>query len=353
VFGPREERAWRLFADWCVASGQVALPATPQVVATFFAEVPASRDLAVRRAKAIDAMHAAGGYELPGRDETVRALFRPQVAPRSCYDGEQVAQALSAIVVGGWPVGLVGRRDGAIVAMVCVGGFTRRSLVAMGTGSVLDLPALLARLGRDGSPGACPACAVSRWLRARAAVATRGWRWVREQLADLGEVRAATLGRHDCERDLSWPPETCGNEPLFAAIDRHGGMELRLALSARSVSTVVHRRLAVPVEPTITSQGRWVPRPSSQEVEGARQRLDALTGWAEQAVDAADAVLARFEAAVSARSWLNGARRPPGAAQDGVGPRQCQPSLVPAEIQPPGPAGRQRRPRRVGTGAAG
>jgi len=188
----------------------------------------------------MDAMHLAAGFEPPGRDGEVRAL--PHFGPRPPrYDPGRAARSLAAAVIGGWPVGLVGRRYAALVAMSCLGGYSRRQLAALRVNAALaqSTPALLARLGRDESPGTCPACAASRWLRVQARPASHGWRNVRDEFADMGEVTASSEEYHDCEWPVPWPDGNSNERvPLFSVIDRHGGIELRKASwCARSASS--------------------------------------------------------------------------------------------------------------------
>ena len=293
---------WLLFKDWCQATGESALPASPQALTAFLADAPAPRDVALRRVRAIDAMHTAAGFEPPGRDEAVRALLAGEPRPPR-YDPEQVAGALSAAVIGNWPVGLVGRRDAALVAMACLGGYSHRQLAAMRTNEalVVGTPELLARLGRAEGPGPCPACAASRWLRVQAQLASYGWRHVRDELADLGEVTAGAEEHHDCDWPVPWPKGLDRRVPLFSAIDHHGGLELRLALSERSMISIVKERLAAGEDGAPVPQpARRRPLLSRQEAEARRRqalgRLDALDGLVDEAGTMAEAVLARFEA---------------------------------------------------------
>jgi hypothetical protein len=301
-----QHQAWLLFKDWCQAVGESALPASPQALIAFLADAPAPRAVALRRVRAVDAMHRAAGFEPPGRDEAVRVLLATGPHPPR-YDPEQVARALSAAVIGNWPVGLVGRRDAALVAMACLGGYSHRQLAAMRTDEALvaGTPELLARLGRAEGPGPCPACAASRWLRVQARLASHGWRQVRDELADLGEVTAGTEEHHDCNWPVPWPEALDRRVPLFSAIDHHGGLELRLPLSARSMSAIVKERLAAGEDGTPAP--RPVPQPASgrsvpdrQEAEARRRQalahLAALDDLVDEAGTMAEAVLARFEA---------------------------------------------------------
>jgi len=192
------------------------------------------------------------------------------------------------------------------VAMVCVGGYSRRQVAAMRADSALAAatPELLALLGRAEDPGACAACAASRWLRAHALLASRGWRYVRDELADMGEVAAGTEEAHDCDWPVPWPEGTDRRVPLFSAVDRHGGLELRLPLSVRSISAIVKQRLATGEDGAaapVRARSRATRRPERDrdEARQALARLDALGGLVDEADAMAEAVLAKFEAGLS------------------------------------------------------
>lgn len=306
-----ERRAWLLFKDWCQAAGETALPASPASLSRFLAEVPADGALAKRRIRAVQAMHAAAGFEPPGRDEAIRALVVP-VPPSPARDRGAVAKALTSAVIGNWPAGLVGRRDAALVAMVCVGGYSRRELRTMrvNAGLPASVPSALARLPRADAPGPCPTCALSRWLRVHAFMAAHGWRALRNELADMGEVAAGSQGHHDCEVAIVWPERLDGG-PLFMAVDRHGGLELRLALSRRSMTAIVGARLVGGSLPADEEQpsyvGELTPAYSAAEAIAMRHaslgRLEELDRLVDDAEALAEAVLAGID--------LDGPRRQP------------------------------------------
>lgn len=181
IAGAEHCRHWRLFADWCTATDRCPLPADPDAIVAFLAEMPAGPATVARRVRAIDAVHDDAGLSPPGVAPVFdEVLGRRPIPPR--FDIAAVARALEAIPVGGWPVGIIGRRDAAIVALVCVAGFTRAGVQALRTVTSGGLPlggpavgreagdpasaiALLETVVRTETPGECPACALSRWLR--------------------------------------------------------------------------------------------------------------------------------------------------------------------------------------------
>ena len=222
------ERDWALFVDWCRAVGVTPVPAKDAQLRRFLLEVPASPAAARRRLRAIDAAHVALGLAAPS--EHLKA-------PVSRFDPIRVAATLDLIPIGGWPAGIVGRRDAALVALICTGGLTRRHVRSLCPASS-ETPVLAPAV----EPGACPACAVSRWLRVHALAAAAGWRAARGELADIGEVPARDEVVHDCARPIRWPDKP-GRWPMFSAIDRHGWVNEAVPLSVRSITTVVACRL--------------------------------------------------------------------------------------------------------------
>lgn len=145
------------------------------------------------------------------------------------------ARCCPASTPTGWPrrwppsqsaagrAGIVGRRDGAIVALIAAAG-----------------------LPGPETAGACPACALTRWWRVAVRLGSGGWRAVRADLADHGEIPAGDQTSHDCALPLDRPAG-----PLFCPIDRHGAPGIGRSLSTRSLTAIVAARLdlAEPAEP--------------------------------------------------------------------------------------------------------
>jgi hypothetical protein len=222
------ERDWTLFSDWCDSLEVSPLPASPELLRRFLNEVPASAFVARRRLRAIDAAHVALGLAAPSEQLSSAA---------SRFDPGLVAVTLGCIPVGGWPAGIMGRRDAALIALICTGGLTRRQVRALRAG-----PDKATGLSPAVEPGTCPACAVSRWLRVHALAAAAGWRAARAELADIGELPARDEVVHDCAHQIRWPDRPI-RWPMFSAIDRHGWVNEAVPLSVRSITTVVASRL--------------------------------------------------------------------------------------------------------------
>lgn len=331
------DRHWALFADWCTATDTSRLPATPETVLAFLAELPAGPATVRRRVLVVDAVHRRAGHCLPSVSPAFDALLRPGRPAR--FDPELVATALALIRVGGWPTGIVGRRDAALVALICTAGLTRRQTQALrtspsatqgeprrsGTAGESGLPALAA----TERPGLCPACALTRWQRVATTTVTAGWRTVRNHLADLGDITAENELTHDCTRPASeltddkdggWVPgHTAPREsdsrpvPLFCAIDRHGTPQTGYPLSTRSVTAIIAARLAAAAHAdrhqpvTTVSDGAGPSATWSSDdharVVGARHaatgRLASFEADLDAADDYAEAILTRLEAELS------------------------------------------------------
>jgi hypothetical protein len=308
-----KSRHWGLFADWCTAFNHCPLPAAPETVLAFLAELPTGSATVGRRLHAIDAANRTAGWPAPSAAPAFDELLRPARPPR--FDPDLVGRALEVIPIGGWPTGIVGRRDAALVALVCTAGLTRRQIQALR--SALDgdgqlVAPTLPTLPSTPRPGTCPACAVTRWLRVHAMVVTGGWRTVRAALADLGETPADTDITHACTRPLTWP--VAGEwavGPLFAPIGPRGTPET-WALSTRSITAIVATRLSPPTlsapedgwdEPTAGTSGRtWGDDDRARvlaERKAAIDRFADIETRLDQADAYAETILQRLNTALN------------------------------------------------------
>jgi len=333
------DRHWALFADWCSATDVASRPATPETVLAFLAELPAGPATIRRRVLAVDAAHRRAGYPRPSASPAFDALVR---LPRPArFDPALVATALAIIPIGGWPVGIVGRRDAAVVALICTAGLTRRQIQALRTAPSATQGEQQRRAGTVGEPslpavsatedpGTCPACALTRWQWVATATAAAGWRTVRNHLADLGETTAGDETFHDCTRAASapdlpddedgWVPGHPGRRqdenrpgPLFYAIDRHGTPQIGYPLSTRSITTIVAARLAAAAhtdrrQPAATAPDQtksfaaWSSEDHSRVVaarQAATDRLASFEADLDEADAYAEAILARLDAELS------------------------------------------------------
>ncbi|AYY13199.1 hypothetical protein EF847_11315 [Actinobacteria bacterium YIM 96077] len=241
-----------LYVDWCASWDIEPLGADAHTVLRFLRECPAAPATLARRVREINVMHERAGLPAPGHDEAIRGHIRAMagqpVQPATRFDTTRVMTALAQIPVHAWPRALAGRRDAAVLALVCLGGLTRRQVCDLALGllrvdesAVRGLPGPVASLERTDVAAACPVCAYTRWLRlARCGHAT-GWRGTREWLAGEFDTMGHHPERHDCERPLPTTAPYAGR-PLFTGFDQHG-WPLRQPLSTRSVTTIIATRL--------------------------------------------------------------------------------------------------------------
>jgi len=317
VASAEQGRHWALFADWCIATDRQSLPATPDTLLAFLAELPVGAATVSRRVRAIHAAHSAAGLASPAAAVDLDAVLG-RSAPGPRFAPGLVARALEVIPVGGWPAGIVGRRDAAVVALICDAGYTRARAQALHADPDPDPAArrpdpggLAGRVRRGEDPGSCPACALSRWQRVAAGLERDGWRAVRAELADQGEVPAAEQTSHDCTAPIPWIPPARYPPPLLCAIDRHGVPQTGWPLSTRTLTAIVAARLAAadqavaderPAAETSTNPDR--PGGLSDRDWGlaqrraADQRYQQIEAVLDDAEAQADAILARVQAAM-------------------------------------------------------
>lgn len=324
----RRDRHWALFADWCAANARCGLPASPVTIAAFLTELPAGPVTVARRVRAIDAAHRAAGLAAPGASPELDALLgRTRPGPR--FETDLLAKALANITIGGWPAGIVGRRDAAVVALICAAGLTRSQVQALRIEVREDLPLgsrisvgtaagergwpadLLAAMPKAEAAGDCPACALARWLDVASRLARSGWRAVRAELADYGEVAAGEETTHSCGHALGGAPAGGGGGvPLFCAIDRHGAPETGWAISTRSLTAIVAGRLATAEQgdakeavpeaalrsspPAGVSDHEW----GMAQRRVAEERFAQIEATLDEAEAEAEAILARVHAAM-------------------------------------------------------
>jgi site-specific recombinase XerD len=222
---------WRDFAAWCAAADRPALPATPETVALYLADLAgAGRKASTlqRRLSAISRAHQYAGHPSPTKDAAVRAVWAGiRRAHGVAQDGK--APALTADIramVNVLPPGLIGVRDRALLLLGFAGAFRRSELVAL---DVADL-----ELTREG---------IVVTLR-------------RSKTDQEGEGRRLGIpaGQHAATCPVqairAWTAIAGIVEgPLFRPIDRHGNMGPG-RLSDRAVALAVKRAaLAAGLDP--------------------------------------------------------------------------------------------------------
>lgn len=176
----------RIFRAWCEERGLQALPAAPEVVATFLsAEASRGAKYATisRRAAAINFLHVTAGHESPTRSNIVSGALKgirrtlgtapKQKAPATARRISEMARLC--------PPTTQGRRDRALLLLGFAGAFRRSELVALRVEDLEEVPEGLRvtiRRSKTDQEGRgqtiaiargevhCPVAAVRNWLDA-------------------------------------------------------------------------------------------------------------------------------------------------------------------------------------------
>lgn len=276
------ERDWAKWTDWCTRNRVIALPADPVAVANFISEAseavrPSGRpayapSTLTRWVAAINSVHRAAGHPAPGIHETVKAALsgiRREAArpPRrmKALTLDPLRTVLAATPLNGWPVGVHGRRDYALLLIGMAGAFRRSELAAITTDRC-DLDpeqGLLIRLHQSkgdqeargmtkavpygANPSTCGPCAFVRWVRVLDAARS----------GERSAVMRTVLTEVDLDTHVCRParlPEWATNgepAPLFVVAHRHGDVSVDRPMSGQAVHQVVRRRLAAAgIDPT-------------------------------------------------------------------------------------------------------
>jgi site-specific recombinase XerD len=212
---------WAQFTAWCDEHGVVALPAGPETVALYVADLakdakPATIDL---RLAAISAAHRAAGYDSPTKQEAVRLVRRG--VRRTLGTAQRQVRPLTVpelrTMLEGLGSDLAGCRDRALLLLGFAGAMRRSELVGLDVADLTEgSDGLTVRLRRSktdqegagrtigipfgSNPVTCPVRAWRAWL----------------------EVSGITEG------------------PAFHPVDRHGHIGLT-RLSGQAVALVLKR----------------------------------------------------------------------------------------------------------------
>ena len=157
-------------------------------------------------------------------------------------DIEAMGDRLGQIPAWGWPEGLVGRRDSAVIALVLGAGMDRHTLCGLRAG---ELAGVAVRLEPAGPARRCGRCALAGWAQALAVGHGQGRRALRWWLSE--PPGPDTERHHVCdpaEAGLLATLELAGiaDRPAFVALDRLGNLGLD-PLSTRSISAIISRRV--------------------------------------------------------------------------------------------------------------
>jgi integrase len=272
------DSAWRRFETWCIAAGQIPLPAHPATVAAYL--VAAADTLTVDGTRAyapstfgkwvaaIADRHRATGHDNPRGHEMVRATLagiRRDYASAGERPRNPRAPLLTTDITtivdyarrsaSGWASEVLERRDTALLLMGYTGAFRRSELVALECRDIrrdrLDGAHVRIRKSKTDQDGtgigtvkalpftdrheSCPVCAWIRWQQIVAAFDTGG----RVAVIRL-HSRAAEFDSHVCRGPLPTPEK---RSPLFRSIRKNGNLSAA-ALSGAAVHAAIRRRAA-------------------------------------------------------------------------------------------------------------
>ncbi|CCW09931.1 hypothetical protein QLG13_00625 [Rhodococcus aetherivorans] len=239
----RYRHDWALFVDWCTATDQPCLPATPEALALFLREHPAAPATLRRRVSAINTVHTRRGHPAPGRNETVRRRLDAARAVRLDRLASLLLCKAAELPTTGWPSGLFGRRDALLLTLAATG-MPFAQLARLRRGDIhVDAGTLVATttggerfwLTPESGSGASAAVAVfRRWAEILAFLdAYPNTDLLAQHLTDPVEVAQGTL------------TDRQARQPLLAPIDRWGHLPLMLQpMTAQSIALIVRDHLA-------------------------------------------------------------------------------------------------------------
>jgi integrase len=251
------DRDWVVFAGWCARTGHRALPAEPVAVARFvteaatavrpdgrYAHTPSSLS---RMVAGINFAHRVAGVDQPGASVIVKAAMRGVRRDRGTPPRRMRAlmladleETVAGIDVARWPVGVIGRRDRAMLLLGWTTALRASSVVALrrsdltltpGQGRVVvrrsktdqDAAGAVVVLPPAGDPRRCVACAVWEWI-GLVDVWDAGDN-VPDRYAHLaGRLFTAAASRpdkHVCRRAGEWPGD---ERPLFRPVRKAGAI---------------------------------------------------------------------------------------------------------------------------------
>lgn len=282
-------REWRQFARWALAGDLAPLPARAATVVGYLRAHGGTEATQRGRCAAINAAHRAAGRPVPGDAELVRRWLNPGRAARLALLGARVNDRLPQLPVLGWPAGVFGRRDAALLVLAAAGlsweqiaALRQRDLVLTEDRAVIGwLP--LVELDAIGNPLTCPVLILRRWATLLA-VAPPADGHVRLE-------RYLTTRAHDT---VTLPAEY-RNLPAFTTFDEQGWPTALPGtldrLSAHQCRSIAAQRLTAPLAPELVPRGPDLDPNYHEHGMAARAR-------AREIGDDLDALFARIDALV-------------------------------------------------------
>ncbi|MBO0985019.1 hypothetical protein [Rathayibacter sp. SD072] len=266
---PVSSRAhWQLYTDWCDAVGASPAPASIVQLGRFFAAVPAAPSTAVGRVRALRAAH-----------ELLHAAFPvpPTELARPIRAGARwitPAEAVAALPLTRYPVGLVGRRDAFLLLLLDQLHLTRghaRTITEADIVTGADITVAGVPVQKSAEAVSCWRCVVTRWLRVLGPAAL-GFRYTVREILDP----TLFTDTHDCDTDVAddWRVAPV----LLPAIDQHGWLNPHGPLTTRAMSAITadrQRTGQAPVDNHPRARLEPSTRRTLQDVANAYDDVDA------------------------------------------------------------------------------
>ena len=200
---------------------------------------------------------------------------------------------LHHIPVYGFPHGFRGRRDALVIVATSIG-ITPAQVVALRPADVATCPwPAIGGQDLDYDPNhglRCPACALTRWLRALASWDTQLHHAQWRALKLLLEGDPVNARVHDCATEV--PNEWRHAPVLVPPIDRAGTPDLRHPVSTRTITTILRDRLEPPAPSwvlTTRAPERHMSNTPAKPAPTPRDRYDELHAI-DDALDRLDAM---------------------------------------------------------------
>lgn len=134
---------WQQFSEWCRAHGQCSLPASPECMACYLADLAAKRKPATlaRHMAAISQVHQMAGFESPTQASKVRLVMAGIRRTKGTAQAAKIPVLVPDLrrMLSQVPGNLTGVRDRALLLLGFAGAFRRSELVQVDFDSILFL----------------------------------------------------------------------------------------------------------------------------------------------------------------------------------------------------------------------